>query len=166
MKSFKFTLLFFGLLFIQQIVVAQYGYRPPQQGQRGYIPPSTQRTGNYNAGPRDAAAIVAERMPTYVTNLKLDAFKEEILRTKLIQYYTKRETLRVDVSAKYDEKQDGYYKLEEELYTDLTSIFSTEELEGFKQIQFLDEKELKKKKRKKKKKDKRSKKDKKEKGTH
>ena len=166
MKLLKFTLLFFGLLFAQQAAMAQYGGRAPIQGQRGYIPPSTQRTGNYNAGPKDAGTIVAERMPTYVSDLKLDAFKEEILRTKLIEYYTKREALRVEPSIKYGEKQDGFYRLQEELHTELATFFSDEELEGFKNIQFLNQKELKKKNKKKKKKDKKSKKDKKKKGTH
>lgn len=166
MKTLKFTLLFFGILFAQQAVMAQVGYRPPQQGQRGYIPPTTQRTGNYNAGPRDAASIVSERMPTYEEELKLDAFKVEILRTKLLDYYAKREAIRIDYSIKFAERQDAFYKLEEDLLAELGTIFSPEEIEGFKKIQFLDEKELKKKKRKKKKKNKKSKKDKNEKGTH
>lgn len=166
MRSTRITLLFLGLLFAHQIVVAQIGYRPPQQGQRGYIPPSTQRTGNYTAGPRDAETIVAERMPTYVSDLKLDAFKQEILRSKLIGYYTRREVIRVDASIKYNERQDRYNNLDEELYAELNSILSPEELDKFKGIQFLDEKAIKKKNRKKKKKNKRSKKGENEKGTH
>jgi len=166
MKLFRISILFLSLLFFNQSVFAQ-GYRLPQRGQRGYIPPSTQgSTGAYKAGPKDASTIVEEQMPTYIVELKLDAFKEEVLKSLLIQYYTKREPIQSDYSIEYTDRQDILLKLEEELHTELTTILSPEELEGFKNIHFLDAKEKKKKIKEKKKKDKKKSKGKKEKGTH
>jgi len=165
MKLFRITILFFGLLFLNQTAFSQ-GYRLPERGQRGYIPPVTQGAGAYNAGPKDPVAIVEEQMPTYVSELKLDAFKEEVLKSILIEYYGKRDPVESDYTIKYTDRQDILFKLEEDLHTELATMLSPEELEGFKRIYFLDDKEKKKRIREKKKKDKKKSKGKKEKGTH
>ncbi len=144
MRLLRVTILLLGVLFLNQIAFSQ-GYRPPERGQRGYIPPVTQGDGAYNTGPKDPSTIVEEQMPTYIAELKLDAFKEQVLKSILIKYYTKREPVKADYSIKYNDRQDILFKLEEDLYEELATMLSPEELEGFKKIHFLDDKEKKKK---------------------
>ncbi|MBT8304497.1 MAG: hypothetical protein KJP09_08515 [Bacteroidia bacterium] len=139
MKYIRITLILVVALLFQQSVFAQYGFRQPERGNRGYTPPPQARPSAYAERPKDGQELVAMLMPYYVEKLQLDDFKKEILKNMLIKHYDQLESLRVDTSMKYDQKQYALSRLEEKLQTELESIFSADEVERFKELQQSDE---------------------------
>ncbi len=166
MNYFKHILIILSVTLFHQTTFAQNA-EGQLRGSRGYIPNPSARPSAYAERTNNAVSLVEQQMPVYIENLKLDAFKAEIVKSNLFEYHNKKENLRVDYGVGFSEKQDAYIKLEEELHINLQSILTPKELVEFKKVQFMSPKEEKKARRKKKKRKKKNKKtDKNEKGTH
>lgn len=142
--TFYKSLLLVMLLFTSELVLSQVG--PVGARRQGNNAP-LQTPSNYQPEV-NVNSMVNEQLPGYIEALNLDAFETEIFKTILIDHYKDKEDTRQNYELKFNDKQDIFLKQEEKLYQDLATILNEEEIQTFKSVKFLDQKELKKKKKK------------------
>lgn len=159
MNNSRILLIAFVLL-ISELAFSQV--MPNSRGRQRSIGQPTQMSASYEPA-MNVPLMVNEQLPDYVEALNLDAFETEIFKTILIDHYTEKEEVRNNYELKFNEKEELYIKQEQALYKELSDILTEEEVQKFKTVKFLDQRELKKKRKKEKKK--RKKKSKEEKGT-
>lgn len=133
------VLALFSLLCIGELQ-AQYGGRGYGNGYgnsngygNGY---GRQRSSIPSAGPSQAepeeikpSDIVEERLPDYQAEFNLDAFKIEVLRNILDDYYTQLIALQKDKTLDAESKRKSYEKEQNDLKSSLTGILSKEDVE-------------------------------------
>lgn len=133
------VLALFGILGISELQ-AQYGGRGYGNGYgnrsgygNGY---GRQRSSIPSAGPSQAepeevkpSDIVDERLPDYQAEFNLDAFKIEVLRNILEEYYTELIALQKDKTLDAESMRKSYEQEQKDLKSRLTGILSEEEIE-------------------------------------
>jgi hypothetical protein len=133
------VLALFSLLCISELQ-AQYGGRGYGNGYgnsngygNGY---GRQRSSIPSAGPSQAepeeikpSDIVEERLPDYQAEFNLDAFKIEVLRNILEDYYTELIALQKDKTQDAESMRKSYEKEQKDLKSSLTGILSQEDIE-------------------------------------
>lgn len=131
------VLALFCLLGVSELQ-AQYGGRGRGYGNNngygnGY---GRQRSSIPSAGPSQAepeevkpSDIVEERLPDYQAEFNLDAFKIEVLRNILEDYYTELIALQKDKTLDAESMRESYEREQKDLKSRLTGILSQEEVE-------------------------------------
>lgn len=131
MKKFL-VLVLFSILGISELQ-AQYG----NYGRGGYGGGyGRQRSTIPSAGPSQAepeevkpSEIVEERLPEYQAEFNLDAFKMEVLRNILEEYYATLIALQKDKTMDAESMRKSYESEQKNLKARLTGILSKEEVE-------------------------------------
>lgn len=89
MKFLKISLVALVTLLGVQTLTAQQGFgRAPQRGERGYSPPPRNIT--YEEAKPDATLRAQENATLYAEELGIDAFKKEVLKNYLKEYYVEK----------------------------------------------------------------------------
>jgi hypothetical protein len=104
-----------------------------------------QRSSIPSAGPSQAepeevkpSDIVEERLPDYQAEFNLDAFKIEVLRNILEDYYTELIALQKDKTLDAESMRKSYEQEQKDLKSRLTGILSEEEIEKLVIMDFSD----------------------------
>jgi hypothetical protein len=123
------------------------------RGQRGVAEPPVTNIASVSL--KDVHEEVMKIIPICVTEFKLDDFEKEILKNFLTNKFESENAILLNESIKGADRRKELDRLDKEFYENLLAIFTTDEIESFKIMDFEQlEKDKKKKKKKKRKKSK------------
>ncbi|MBE16480.1 MAG: hypothetical protein CL867_09535 [Cytophagaceae bacterium] len=157
MKQIRFllTLLGVGLLLVTTTTAAAQNLGSIQRGQRGYTPPPRAIEAGEPEKP-DTNLMAQEKAAIYAEALQIDAFKKEVLRSYLEDYYKEKIAVSYNPELKYDEKQPLLNAASKKYEARLAEVFDKDQINQLLAYEEIgvggDKKERKKKKRKKRKK--------------
>lgn len=149
MKSTFIYFLLVGFIFMSSEVYAQQADQI-QRGQRGYVPPPKISTSTYIEikDPHEQASII---LPKLTEEFNLDAFEQEIIKGIIIKKVEDENVILQDDKNTREDRKEKLKILNNQLYKDLGSILSQDEVETFKTMDFTLTREERKEKKKKKK---------------
>ena len=124
-----------------------------QRGQRGYTPPPRAIEAGEPEKP-DTNLMAQEKAAIYAEALQIDAFKKEVLRSYLEDYYKEKIDISYNPELKYDEKQPLLNAASKKYEERLVEVFDQEQINqllAYEEIGVGDDKKESKKKKKRKK---------------
>jgi len=133
-----------------------------QRGQRGYTPPPRALEAGEPEKP-DVNIMAQENATRYAQDLNIDAFKKEVLKSYLKDFYREKIDISYNPELKFDEKQPLIIAANNKFEKQLTEILNTDQIAtliAYEQLGMSPQDDKKDKKDKKKKKKKKRKKDK------
>ena len=150
----KLGLLFLLLISFQYVAAQNQNVSRQVRGSRGYVPPP-----KYNRGTYIELKNVQEETELILAKCEkefnLDAFQKEILKSMLTKKLEAENAILEDKGNTREDRRKKIIDLNNNFFIELSSIFTTEQINHYKIMDFSEEDEkIKKKKKKKKKKNK------------